>query len=99
MATVLHLTLKKEWFDKIVSGEKTEEYRELKPYWYKRLVHPNGAPLDFDEIYFTNGYGKHRPFVRIKCDKIRAGDRFFNDKIQTVFVIKLGEIIEVGNIE
>lgn len=34
----LVLTLKKEWFNKILSGEKTEEYRELKPYWFKRLV-------------------------------------------------------------
>ena len=25
----LILTLKKQWFDKILSGEKTEEYREM----------------------------------------------------------------------
>lgn len=34
----LTLTVSKEWFDKIASGEKTEEYREIKPYWIKRLV-------------------------------------------------------------
>lgn len=34
----LKLTLKKEWFDLINSGEKTEEYREIKEYWVKRLV-------------------------------------------------------------
>jgi len=34
----LHLTLKKKWFDMIASGEKTEEYRELKPYWFRRLA-------------------------------------------------------------
>ena len=27
----LHLTLKKNWFDLILSGEKKEEYREIKP--------------------------------------------------------------------
>ena len=27
----LHLNLKKEWFDMILSGEKNEEYREIKP--------------------------------------------------------------------
>ena len=37
------LTLKKEWFYMILSGEKTEEYREIKPYWEKR---------------FTNYFGK-----------------------------------------
>lgn len=35
---VLHLTLKKKWFDLIASGEKKEEYREIKPYWVSRLV-------------------------------------------------------------
>lgn len=35
---ILHLTLKKKWFDMIASGEKKEEYREIKPYWFRRLV-------------------------------------------------------------
>lgn len=35
---ILHLTLKKEWFDMILSGEKKEEYRKIKPHWIKRLV-------------------------------------------------------------
>jgi ASC-1-like (ASCH) protein len=34
---MLIFPLKKEWFDKIKSGEKTIEYREVKPYWSKRL--------------------------------------------------------------
>jgi hypothetical protein len=33
----LHLTLKKQWWDMIASGEKLEEYREIKPYWTSRL--------------------------------------------------------------
>jgi hypothetical protein len=38
---ILHLTLKKKWFDMIASGEKKEEYREIKPYWIKRLCMDN----------------------------------------------------------
>ena len=34
---ILTLTISKQWFDKIVSGEKTEEYRIIKGYWAKRL--------------------------------------------------------------
>jgi len=34
---ILHLTLKKKWFDMIKSGVKTEEYREIKDYWVRRL--------------------------------------------------------------
>lgn len=44
---ILHLTLKKKWFDMILSGEKKEEYREFKAYWIKRLVevnHPEESP-------------------------------------------------------
>lgn len=35
---ILNLTLKKQWFDMILSGEKTEEYREIKQYWANRLL-------------------------------------------------------------
>lgn len=34
----LDLVLRRKWFDMIASGEKTEEYREIKPYWIKRLL-------------------------------------------------------------
>ncbi len=36
---MLIFPLKKEWYEKIKSGEKTIEYREVKPYWTKRLLH------------------------------------------------------------
>lgn len=49
MTKILHLTLKKKWFDMILSGEKKEEYREIKPFWINRLV---------DEIRFED---KERP--------------------------------------
>lgn len=37
-ADTLHLVLKSHWYDLIASGIKTEEYREIKPYWQKRLI-------------------------------------------------------------
>lgn len=37
---MLTLPIKKKWFDMILSGEKTEEYREIKPYWTNRLLKP-----------------------------------------------------------
>ena len=35
---VLTITVSKQWFDMIVSSEKTEEYRTIKGYWAKRLL-------------------------------------------------------------
>lgn len=34
---LLHLPLKVKWYEMQESGEKTEEYREITPYWFKRL--------------------------------------------------------------
>lgn len=42
---VLHLTLKKKWFDMIASGEKTEEYRDISEFWIKRLTNPLGGEI------------------------------------------------------
>lgn len=35
---VLHLILKRKWWDMIASGEKKEEYRAFNEYWTKRLL-------------------------------------------------------------
>lgn len=35
----LDLVLKEKWYRMIESGEKTEEYREIKPYWVKRFCY------------------------------------------------------------
>lgn len=34
---MLTLPIKKKWFDMILSGEKKEEHREIKPYWDTRF--------------------------------------------------------------
>ena len=34
---VLKLVVSKQWFDMIAAGEKTEEYREIKGYWVRRI--------------------------------------------------------------
>ena len=44
---MLTLAIKKKWFDMILSGEKKEEYREIKPYYESRL------PAAFG-YFFTN---------------------------------------------
>lgn len=42
---ILHLTLKKKWFDMILSGEKKEEYRELKNHYFSRLLYKIVVPF------------------------------------------------------
>ena len=35
--SILHLVLKKAWYDKIANGEKREEYRDVKEYYRVRI--------------------------------------------------------------
>ena len=46
---MLVFPLKREWFEKIKSGEKTHEYREVKPYWEKRFE--NEVATVFPDTY------------------------------------------------
>lgn len=84
---VLTLSVKKEWFDKIVSGEKKEEYREIKPYWIKRLTTNCEVVYDvvaetycgkvlyrpYTHVLFINGYGKNRPRIEKEIMGITIG--------------------------
>ncbi len=81
---ILHLTLTKVWFDEIASGLKKIEFREIKPYWTKRLERKT-----FDEIHFRNGYSKSRPFMRVEWQGMTKGNTFYQ--------IHLGKILEVKN--
>lgn len=67
---VLTLTVSKEWFDMIVSGEKTEEYREIKPYWASRLVNQQaeGGEVLFDEFggySIVIGEPEYKPYTHV----------------------------------
>lgn len=81
---VLNLTILKEWFDLIACGKKKKEYRDIKPYWTKRLVGKS-----FDEIHFKNGYNKNSPFMRVEWKGMK--------KEKDKYVIFLGKILEVKN--
>lgn len=52
---MLIFPLKKEWYEKIKSGEKTIEYREVKPYWTKRLNAKNGLNETFLSLLKLSG--------------------------------------------
>ena len=79
---VLVLPIKRKYFDMIKSGEKKEEYREIKPYYDSRIgnavagvnfkyCHPDLIKKlennkEFDVI-FRNGYSYNSPSIWCKC--------------------------------
>jgi len=46
----LQLSLKKQWFELTKSGIKKEDYREITPYWVKRLTQYDKSECD---IYYA----------------------------------------------
>ena len=89
VSKILHLTLHRQWFDLILSGEKTEEYREVKEFWRRRLENQR-----YDEIHFRNGYAPDARWMRVELLDITRGEWGGSP----VFVLKLGRILETRNL-
>lgn len=80
---MLTLPIKKKWFDMILSGEKKEEYREIKPYYQTRFVHnrllfpwiaENQPSGNTEYVIFRNGYSSDSPtFVAAVSLRIGTG--------------------------
>lgn len=75
---MLILPIKKKWFDMIKSGEKKEEYREIKQYYTSRFRNYLSIPCIIDrttvhianpkfEIIFRNGYNHNSPSIKCRC--------------------------------
>ena len=91
---VLPLVLEKKWFKKIVSGEKTEEYREIKPYWTSRLVNQKAESGEvlFDEFggyCRVLGEPEYKPFTHVLFYAGYAKDRqVVEKKIESISIGK-----------
>lgn len=104
---ILDLPLKKEWYNMIESGEKKEEYREIKPYWIKRLTELKTTILPFsmrnryqpipfkkyDYVRFRYGYTNRTMEFKIEDITWGQGKEEWGAPSNAVFIIKLGERI------
>lgn len=99
---ILHLTLKKKWFDLIAEGKKCVEYREIKPYWRKRLqiAHVKSytkvityRTKSYNEVHFRNGYHKDSPFMRVLWEHMT----YATYEGKKCFAIELGPVLEIRN--
>ena len=60
----LHLVLKHKWWDMIECGEKKEEYRDIIPHWFCRLVDCERVKdADLANRYF--GYDSRTPNIEV----------------------------------
>ena len=82
---ILHLNLYRKYFDAIVNGTKTIEYRDKTDYWKKRI-----EGREYDIIKFRNGYAKNAPTMLVEY----KGYTINNSEQE--YKLKLGKIIEVN---
>jgi hypothetical protein len=105
---ILHLTLTKKWFDLIASGEKKEEYREIKPYWNRRFFdfvsyHSGEAGSiyrKYDVVRFKNGYAKDAPTMDVEYDGMTITGGIVEwgaEPHETYYVLRLGKVLSISN--
>ncbi len=63
--------IKREWLAEIIAGTKKIEYREIKPYWTKRL---KNVSLPF-ELRLINGMNPPVPEVTVLIHRITTNRR------------------------
>ena len=95
---ILHLILKRKWFDMIDSGEKQEEYRDETPHWeriYRWWQKEGGRPC---VVAFQRGYKK--PSMWFIVDGISNSDVSVNpdwgEPNHPHHILFLGERVEVS---
>ena len=105
MKNTLRLPLKKQWYEMIESGIKTEEYREIKPHWTRRFFGMNQPLFSFrygyqqanvkgyTHVKFSYGYTNRTMTSEIKEITIGKGKTEWGAPKEDVFIIKLGERI------
>lgn len=85
---ILHLVLKGRWYDLIKSGHKKYEYREVKPYWDKRLF-----SKPYTHVCFRRGYTQEKMLFKLTGIE-KSTDR--NDLgIPDVYKIGIGERVKI----
>ena len=96
---MLVLPIKRKWFEMIASGEKKEEYREIKPYYDKRLGHLAVGMGQSVIILLRNGYKQNSPTIKCKCViTIGEGKVDWGAELDiNYYVLKIVKILEIKN--
>lgn len=101
----LRLSLKRNWFELTKSGEKKEDYREITPYWFVRLVYNHrrifkylsGRDWDVLDEQIKQDYLQLITSDRVKSDMI--GYKPFDVNVMTLGYPKSDDLSRVVNLE
>lgn len=110
MTTRVDITLPitRYWFDKIASGEKKEEYREIKPYYtsrfYNLLGNEFGDVLHCQEpsrtftLMLRNGYSSKSPYLiaEVYLTKGIGNFEWGAPLREEVYILHIEDILEIN---
>ena len=85
---VLHLVLKRKYFERIYNKSKRVEYRDFTSYWQRRLEGKH-----FTHIKFQLAYSQNPPTMLVEV----TDRNVVNYKDDLAYAFDLGEIVEVKN--
>ena len=80
---IITTTIEREWLREIAAGRKRVEYREIKPYWIRRLSRVDTPFL----LRLINGMQPKAPEVTVLVRHVRKNSRSGN------FELALGKVV------
>lgn len=91
---ILNLIIKQVYFDQIIEGSKTQEFREVRPTNIKKLLQldeegfevedevGNSIPVQYDAIRFYVGYNKDRDSALVEV--VSSHSEIFTDEFGNI---------------
>ena len=109
VSRTLHLSLKREPFAVMVTGEKQEEFRVGSDWIRSRLFDKDDNEKEYDFIKFVNGYGADKPYFICKYAGymecyMDVAKRTYSNGLEITgigkgdYIIYCGDIVETGNL-
>lgn len=91
---MLTLPIRKKWFDMILSGEKKEEYREIKEYYETRFQNLFGA-ITIHPLYPPDNFLDRSEFELLQGEAVPEEIR--KDRVQEIMLLRALRVIILMN--
>ena len=107
-SSILFLNLYDKAFNVMFTGEKNREYRKPSRWMDSRIYNKDGSLKKKKYAHFTLGYNGKNPYFLARILYIKKAEKNYKmsysnglkiDINKGDFIIRLGKIIEVGNID
>ena len=89
LVDIVTAVIERKWLDQIVSGRKKTEYRDIKPYWTKRLAK---VQVPF-KLRLINGMRPKAPEVTVEIVRVRQNGQ------TNQYELSIGRVVSRKNLD